>query len=127
MQGTLPAGDICLAGNPDVVVERKTIADLVACIGAERDRFERVLHRATHLASFAVVVSGSFADLLRERRGLHQNAVVGSLAAWQRRYRLPFFFAGADSLAANFTLRFLCNPLLEAQRLMKAYENIKDS
>lgn len=104
---TLPTGDFCLAGNPTIAIERKTGGDLVKCLGAERDRFEAELDRATLLTAFAVVVSCSFENLLRERRGLHINAVVGTLAAWQRRYRIPFFFAGTNALAANFTLRFL--------------------
>jgi len=100
-------------------VERKTAVDLVGCIGAHRERFERELRRASHLASFAVVVNSSFAELLLQRGELHQNAIVGTLAAWQRRYRMPFIFAGNDSLAADFTLRFLKHPLQEAERLLK--------
>jgi DNA excision repair protein ERCC-4 len=41
-QGTLTAGDYSLAGLESLVaVERKSLSDLVACLGRERDRFER--------------------------------------------------------------------------------------
>lgn len=116
---TLETGDICAAGNLDIVIERKTPADLLGCMTSGRERFERELRRATHLASFAVVISGSFDDLLLHRRGMAASSVIGTLAAWQRRYRHPFFFAGNDELAADFTMRFLSQPFREASVLTK--------
>ena len=42
--GTLDTGDYSLAGLTDLVaVERKSLPDLVACLGRERERFEREL------------------------------------------------------------------------------------
>lgn len=117
-RATLSCGDIALAGNVDVAIERKTPADLLGCMTAGRERFERELRRATHLASFAVVVSDSFDGLLLRRRGLAVASIVGTLAAWQRRYRIPFIFAGNDQIAADFTWRFLTQPFREAQRLV---------
>ena len=122
VRGTLACGDVCLSGNADVAVERKTPEDLIGCLAGERERFERELRRATHLHSFAVVVSGSLDDVLLRRRGLHVNAILGTLAAWSRRYRHPFIFAGNDALAAGFTLRFLTQPVREAKRLLAAVE-----
>ena len=50
----LRTGDYSLEGYQDqIAIERKSIDDLVVCLGKERDRFEY----------FAVVVEGSFADL----------------------------------------------------------------
>ena len=113
-RATLAVGDVCMAGNADVVVERKTPEDLIGCMTVSRDRFERELRRATHLASFAIVVSGSFDELLLRRRGLAVASIIGTLAAWQRRYRHPFFFAGTDAVAADFTWRFLTQPFRES-------------
>lgn len=117
-RATLACGDVCIDGNGDVVVERKTPEDLLGCMATGRERFERELRRGTHLASFAVVVSGSLDDLLLRRRGMAVASILGTLAAWQRRYRHPFFLAGNDSLAADFTLRFLTQPFREAQKLL---------
>jgi len=52
-RATLAVGDICLASNADVAVERKTPSDLLSCMTAGRERFERELRRATHLAASA--------------------------------------------------------------------------
>lgn len=62
--GTLAVGDYSLAGLTDkVAVERKELADLVTCLGRERDRFERELARGAALDAFAVAVEASWADL----------------------------------------------------------------
>lgn len=119
VRATLDTGDIALSANLDVAIERKTASDMVSCITSERDRFERELRRAACCCdSFAVVISASLEDLLSQRRGLHPNAALGTLAAWSRRYRHPLFFAGNDQLAAEFTLRFLTQPAREAKRLL---------
>lgn len=110
-RGTLETGDVCLARDPDgAVVERKTVADLLGCIGTGRERFERELKRGRYCGRFIVVIEGDMGEVLREARGLHRNAIVGTLAAWQRRY-CPFFFAGNVETAADFALRFLGQPL----------------
>lgn len=55
--GTLSVGDYSLAGLADkVAVERKELSDLVACLGRERERFERELARGAALDAFCVVV-----------------------------------------------------------------------
>jgi hypothetical protein len=46
----LPAG---------AVVERKTVNDLLACIGRERERFERELKRGRYVGRFIVIVEGT--------------------------------------------------------------------
>ena len=43
---TLATGDYSVKGLTDeVAIERKSLADLLACVGRERDRFEREVHR----------------------------------------------------------------------------------
>src|ERR1700682_226746 len=111
---TLSTGDFALEGAEDsAVVERKAVADLLACIGSGRERFERELQRGRYCGRFIVVVEGSYEDLLGAARGLHVNAIIGSLAAWQRRY-CPFFFAGNVETAVAFALRFLSQPYSES-------------
>ena len=52
--GALSVGDYSLAGLADkVAVERKELSDLVACLGRERERFERELQRAAALDALA--------------------------------------------------------------------------
>ncbi|MDD2967544.1 MAG: ERCC4 domain-containing protein [Desulfovibrionaceae bacterium] len=58
--GTLSIGDYSLAGLEDhIAVERKSLPDLVLCLGRERDRFERELQRGAALDAFCVVCEGS--------------------------------------------------------------------
>ncbi len=111
---TLSTGDFALEGAEDsAVIERKAVTDLLACIGSGRERFERELQRGRYCGRFIVVVEGSYDDLLSAARGLHANAIIGSLAAWQRRY-CPFFFAGNIQTAVAFALRFLSQPYSES-------------
>jgi hypothetical protein len=74
------------------VIERKTPSDLIACMTSARERFERELARSRYLGCF-VVVEGSLPDVLAARRQMSEAGVIGTLAAWQRRYT-GFFFAG---------------------------------
>lgn len=84
-QGALTVGDYSLAGLEDkVAVERKSLPDLVACLGRERERFERELMRGAALDAFAVVVEadwlmlarGEYRSQLKAARGLSERAGV---------------------------------------------------
>lgn len=88
------------------MVERKTPGDSASCIGAGRDRFERELKRGRYCGRMAVIISGSLADVVVVGRGLHHNAIIGTLAAWTLRY-CPFVFCGSERIAAEFAFRFL--------------------
>ena len=56
VRGTLETGDLCLAALPDgAIVERKTVPNLLGCIGKGRDRFERELKRSRYVARLLVV------------------------------------------------------------------------
>ena len=123
-RGALDTGDFALAALPDAaVVERKAVGDLLAYLGRERERFERELQRGRYVGRLVVVVDGSMADLLCEARrrggGMSDASIIGTLAAWQRRY-CPFFFAGSVRVAAEFTERLLRGQISEAQRTAKA-------
>lgn len=123
-RGALETGDFALAALPDAaVVERKAVGDLLACLGRGRERFERELQRGRHVGRLVVVCDGSMADLLCEARrrggGMSDASIIGTLAAWQRRY-CPFFFAGSVRVAAEFTERLLRGQINEAQRTAKA-------
>ncbi len=123
-RGCLETGDFALAALPDAaVIERKAVGDLLACLGRERDRFERELQRGRYVGRLVVVCDGSMADLLCEARrrggGMSDNSIIGTLAAFQRRYA-PFFFAGSVRVAAEFTERLLRGQINDAARTSKA-------
>lgn len=108
--GTLLTGDYSLHGMTDRVgIERKSLADLVTCLGRERDRFERELKRARGLECFVVVCEGSWLELLQGRYNskLKPLSAVQSVAAFMARFGIPFFFAETRRAAEYLTWSIL--------------------
>lgn len=66
-----------------MAVERKSLSDLVACLGRERERFERELMRGAALDAFCVVCEGSWLELARGeyRSQLKPHAACQSVLA----------------------------------------------
>ncbi|WP_302816725.1 ERCC4 domain-containing protein [Bilophila wadsworthia] len=121
--GTLSVGDYSLAGLEDkVAVERKSLSDLVACLGRERERFERELMRGAALDAFAVVCEGSWLELARGeyRSQLNPHAACQSVLAFTARYRVPFLFAGTRGAAEYMTWGFLRQYLESARKRWRA-------
>ena len=119
----LQSGDYSLAGLDDkVAVERKSLPDLVACLGRERDRFERELQRAQGLEAFLVVVEAPFEDLAKGnyRSKLSPHAAAQSVFAFAARYRTTFHFAGSRPAAEYSCWSFLRQYLLSAEKRLKA-------
>ncbi len=117
--GTLSIGDYSLAGLTDkVAVERKELSDLVACLGRERERFERELQRGAALDAFAVVVEASWADLSQGnyRSQLQPHAGCQSVLAFMGRYRVPFIFAGSRAAGEYAAWGFLRQYLESARK-----------
>ena len=121
MPGWKPATLPLVVLPEGAVVERKTPSDLVACMTSARERFERELVRSRYLGRFVIVVEGDLQDVLAARRQMSEASVIGTLAAWQRRYT-GFFFAGSIKIAAEFSFRFLAGQVAEIERV---YQKIK--
>lgn len=121
--GTLTAGDYSIPGLESLVaVERKSLPDLVACLGRERERFEHELERLRGHEAAAVVVESPLADLVagNYRSKLDTKAAYESVVAFMVRYRLPFYFAQDRRGAERFTHSFLRHFLRTAERRYKA-------
>ena len=59
VQGTLPTGDYSLKGLENIVaIERKSLGDLLCCVGSDRSRFDREIQRLLGYPTRAVVVEG---------------------------------------------------------------------
>ena len=117
--GALDTGDYSLVGLADrVAVERKSLPDLVACLGRERERFERELQRAAALDAFCVVIEAPWADLAagQYRSQLNPHSACQSVLAFACRYRIPFLFAGSRAGAEYVTWGFLRQYLESARR-----------
>lgn len=110
VSGTLQTGDYSLVGLEDMVaVERKSLPDLVACLGRERERFERELERLRAMESILLVVESPITDLAtgQYRSKLNPTAALESVFAFMSRYRLPFYFAQDRRGAERATFSFL--------------------
>ena len=122
-RGALTVGDYSLAGLEDkVAVERKSLPDLVQCLGRERDRFERELQRGAALDAFCVVVEAGWTDLSggKYRSRLKPHAACQSVAAFTVRYHVPFMFAGSRTAAEYICWSFLRQYLEGARRRWRA-------
>ncbi|MCZ6652982.1 MAG: ERCC4 domain-containing protein [Planctomycetota bacterium] len=109
-RATLDSGDYSIVGLTHlVVVERKSLPDLLTCIGRERDRFKRELQRLRAYRFRCLVAEASYADLERGewRSQLKPSHVLGSLIAWMAQYSLPVMLAGDHQAAARFAERYL--------------------
>jgi ERCC4-type nuclease len=121
----LETADVCVAGLPDgVLVERKSPPDLAACLGRERERFERELKRGRHCGRLLVVVEGNFTDVVRAARGIHRNAIVGTVAAWSVRF-CPIIFAGDVATAAAIAFRALASQVQDAERTVTRANKVR--
>lgn len=122
-KGSLATGDYSLAGLTDkVAIERKSLPDLVLCLGRERERFERELIRGQGLECFTVVVEANWQELAqgKYRSMLKPHSACQSIAAFTARYGTPFFFAGTHKGAEYLTWSLLRQYLEGASRRLKA-------
>lgn len=109
-RGTLDTGDYSVAGlESRVAVERKSLADLVTCLGVERERFQREMQRAAALEAFCVVVEAPWLALAegKYRSRLSPASAMASVMAFTARHRVPFLFAGNREKAEVVTALFL--------------------
>jgi DNA excision repair protein ERCC-4 len=94
--GTLQSGDYSFAGAEDhFAVERKSIADLVACCaGDNRDRFFRELHRLRGFRFKRLLVVGTVGEIERGeyRSQVKPAAVLATLSAIEARFDVRVVF-----------------------------------
>ena len=127
VKGTLDTGDYSLVGLEHLVsVERKTLDDLIGCLCAGRERFERELHRSQALNYFALVVEASLSDIVNGsyHSQMIPKSAIQSLMAFSVRYRLPIFFVESRSYGARITESLL---LKYAKELTKRAEAILEA
>lgn len=112
---TLQTGDYSLAGfEKEIVIERKSLPDLIDCLGRSRDRFVRELDRARAYPSFAVIVEASWQQIAGggyEHSNLNPVAACASIHAFVSRWNIPFLFVGnrinGEAFAHGYFLQFL--------------------
>jgi ERCC4-type nuclease len=107
----LQSGDYSVLGlESEFAVERKSIADLVACCKSgtraaegERERFERELHRLRGYLFARLLVVGTLGAIKAGayRSEIAPTAVLNSLQSWQVTYRVPVVFCWPSEAAAE--------------------------
>jgi len=108
-RGTLPTGDYSVKGLEDIVcVERKSLVDLLGCMGGERERFERELQRMLAYPARAVVVECDWnaLEIGAWRSQITSASAIGSVLGWIAG-GVPFLFAGDHDSAGKAVSRML--------------------
>ena len=103
-RGTLATGDYSIRGMEHrFAVERKSIPDLVACCGRERDRFTAELARLAGIDFRRLLIIGTESEIIesRYRSEIAPAAVMGSLHAWEARYNVPVVFSDNPASGAD--------------------------
>ena len=106
---TLTTGDYSLAGLEGIVaVERKSLDDLLACVGRERARFDREVQRLLAYPTRCLVVEATWPDLEAGdwRSKVTPAAAVGSVLGWIAS-GLPVVMAGDHQRAGRYVARLL--------------------
>lgn len=106
---TLPTGDYSVKGLESVVaIERKSLDDLLGCIGRERERFDREVQRLLAFEVRVLVVESTWGeiDLAQWRSKITPEAVIGSLLSWEAQ-GLSVHMAGDHRRAGKHVARLL--------------------
>ena len=109
-RGTLQAGDYSVAGlEGTVAIERKSLDDYVQTIIYQRDRFGRELERLRGYALAAVVVEGTWRDVLDGyyTSRAHPNAIFGLTCCLIVDHGVPIYLTGERAIAQRFAERLL--------------------
>jgi ERCC4-type nuclease len=85
IRGTLPTGDYTIQGLEHLVcIERKSLPDLLGCVGSERERFDREVHRMLAYPVRVLLVESTWPEieLGQWKSKITSQAVIGSLLGW---------------------------------------------
>lgn len=116
---TLATGDYSIEGyERQLTIERKSAQDLVGSVTAGNARFRREHERMLELVEaggFAcVIVEGCLAaicdELDKDResgRKVSSETILGVVASWPARYRVPWVFAGDRRRAEQLAFRVM--------------------
>lgn len=108
-RATLTTGDYSIRGLEHVVaIERKSLPDLLACCGRERERFDREVMRLLAYPTSALVVESNWAEIEAGdwRSELTPSQVIGSLLGWVA-MGLPLLMADNHARAGRYVSRLL--------------------
>ena len=107
--GSLPTGDYSVVGLESVVsIERKSLGDLLSCVGQSRERFDKEVQRLLAYPTRVLVVESTWSEIEagRWQNKITPNAAIGSLLGWVAA-GLPIIMAGSHERAGRYVSRLL--------------------
>ena len=107
--GTLATGDYSVLGLETVVaVERKSLPDLIGCVGRERERFDREVQRLLAYPVRALIIEATWGDIEAGdwRGNVTPAQALGSVLGWIAS-GLPVLMAGDHARAGRYAGRLL--------------------
>lgn len=107
--GSLATGDYSIKGLEEIIaLERKSLVDLLACLGVERERFQREMQRMLAYPTRAVICECTWRDLNVGdwKSRITPAAAVGSVLGWMAS-GIPFVFCANHEEAGRVASRIL--------------------
>lgn len=108
-KGTLETGDYTIKGLEHVIaIERKSLGDLLGCIGQSRERFDKEIKRMLSYPCRCVIVEAHWGELMAGnwRSHIKPTAAMGSVLGWIA-HGVPFIFAGNAEEAGRYAGRLM--------------------
>lgn len=105
----LSTGDYSIKGLQDVIaIERKSLVDLLGCLGIERERFQREMQRMLAYPTRAVICECTWQELNAGdwKSRITPSAAVGSVLGWMSA-GVPFVFCATHDEAGKVASRML--------------------
>lgn len=130
-RGTLNTGDYALTSCPDVCrVERKSLVDLVGCVGCDRDRFEREVSRLLAYPVRVLVIESTWETIESHEPSMPQwrgkvtkEAVLGSILGWEAA-GLSIHMAGDHARAGRHVARLLYTVAKRRYRELRSFVEV---
>lgn len=95
IRGTLQTADYSIVGlDHKIAIEKKHLQDLIACVGKERERFDREIQRLLAYETRAIFIIGSISQIENNlyRGQVTPNAILGSIMGWAQKNITILFF-----------------------------------
>jgi len=92
-----------------IAIEKKSLNDLCACVGRERERFDRMVKRLLNYEYRAIVVTDDWSkiDLKQYHGTLTPIQIYSAIMAWAMTAQVPIMFMGSHQRAGLAVARMI--------------------
>lgn len=121
----LYTGDYSIKGLEHLVaVERKSLDDILGCIGSNRERFEREMQRILGYPHRLLIIESTWKTIEdgAYRSRVKTQSAKGSLLGWMSK-GIPVHFAGSHAEAGRTVAQFLYVTANRRYKELKALES----